>query len=83
MKRRITTQRRAQARTQAKLQADYVCRDCAHMYDPHSRALDGHLILGRCPFDAATENGKWCLFLSQPACENFKLRQRQNGKEEK
>lgn len=56
--------------------AGYYCRDCAHMYDPHSRALDGHLILCRCPFDEKSEHGKWCKFLGDPACEeHFKLRQ--------
>lgn len=26
------------------------CKDCKHSYDPHSKALDGHMILCRCPF---------------------------------
>lgn len=26
------------------------CRDCKHSYDPHSKALDGHMILCRCPY---------------------------------
>lgn len=27
----------------------YHCKDCAKSYDWHSKALDGHLILCRCP----------------------------------
>lgn len=27
----------------------YHCKDCANSYDWHSKALDGHLILCRCP----------------------------------
>lgn len=26
------------------------CKDCKHSYDPHSPAIDGHMILCRCPF---------------------------------
>lgn len=26
------------------------CKDCKHSYDPHSKALDGHMILCRCKF---------------------------------
>ena len=51
----------------------YKCRDCAHSYDWHSKALDGHLILCRCPYKQ--EGGKYCIFLRDPACdEHFKLR---------
>lgn len=58
-----------------KQEIKYRCRDCVHSYDWHSPALDGHLILCRCPHDAKTMHGKWCKFLSDPACEeHFKLR---------
>lgn len=50
------------------------CRDCAHSYDWHSKALDGHLILCRCKFDAKTEHGKWCKFLKDPECYHFQPR---------
>ena len=64
-------------RTPAKEQANkpqFQCRDCAHSYDWHSKALDGHLILCRCKLDAKTEYGKWCKFLHDPQCEHFKRR---------
>lgn len=47
------------------------CRDCAHAYDFHSPALDGHMILCRCPHDERTERGKWCIFTRQRACDRF------------
>lgn len=51
----------------------YQCRDCANSYDWHSKALDGHLILCRCPYKM--EGGKYCIFLNDRACEeHFKLR---------
>ncbi len=50
------------------------CRDCAHSYDWHKKALDGHLILCRCPHDARSQHGKFCKFLSDPECEHFKDR---------
>lgn len=51
----------------------YKCRDCANSYDWHSKALDGHLILCRCPYKM--QGGKFCIFLSDPACEeHFKPR---------
>jgi len=50
----------------------YRCRDCANSYDWHSEAVDGHLILCRCPYKQ--EGGKFCIFLKDPACEHFKLR---------
>lgn len=50
------------------------CKDCRHSYDPHSKALDGHMILCRCKFDAKTEHGKWCKFLKDPQCEHFMLK---------
>lgn len=59
------------------------CRDCRHSYDWHSKALDGHLILCRCPKDAKTEFGKWCKFLSDPACQQFEKREdSDNGEKE-
>ena len=50
------------------------CRDCAHSYDWHSKAIDGHDILCRCKFDAKTGHGKWCKFLNDSQCEQFKRR---------
>lgn len=51
----------------------YQCRHCAHSYDWHSKAVDGHLILCRCPYKQ--QGGKFCIFLKDPACtEHFKLR---------
>lgn len=58
--------------------AKYQCKDCAHSYDWHSKALDGHLILCRCPYKQ--QGGKFCIFLSDPQCERFKLRT--NGEKE-
>ena len=54
------------------------CKDCANSYDWHSKALDGHLILCRCPYKQ--QGGKFCIFLSDPQCEHFKLRT--NGEKE-
>lgn len=62
-------------------QSNKTCRDCAHSYDWHSEALDGHLILCRCPLDTKTEHGKWCKFLNDRQCEHFKQRTG-NGKAE-
>lgn len=62
-------QRRQQEAERTKL----CCRDCAESYDWHSKALDGHLILCRCPYKM--DGGKFCIFLSDPACEeHFKPR---------
>lgn len=58
----------------------YRCRDCAHSYDWRSKALDGHLILCRCPFKQ--QGGKFCIFLSDPQCEHFKLRPNGEKKED-
>lgn len=44
------------------------CRDCARSYDWQSPALDGHLILCRCPLK---DGGKYCVFLSGRACADF------------
>ena len=56
----------------------YRCRDCANSYDWHSEAVDGHLILCRCPYKQ--EGGKFCIFLKDTACEHFKLRQKDGEK---
>lgn len=58
---------------QTKEPPKYRCRDCANSYDWHSKALDGHLILCRCPHKQ--QGGKYCIFLSDPQCEHFKPRQ--------
>ena len=50
----------------------YHCRDCAHSYDWHSKAVDGHLILCRCPYKQ--KGGKFSIFLKDPQCERFILR---------
>lgn len=48
------------------------CRECQHSYDWHNRSFyDGHLILCRCEFDVKSQHGKFCKFLSDPACSNF------------
>lgn len=57
--------------------AGYQCKDCANSYDWHSKALDGSMILCRCPYKQ--DGGKWCIFLSQTACEKFILRNGQNN----
>lgn len=46
------------------------CKECAHHYDEHSKAIDGHMILCRCPYKM--DNGKFCIFLGDNACEKFK-----------
>lgn len=55
----------------------YRCKDCANSYDWHSKALDGHLILCRCPY--RQQGGKYSIFLNDVACEKFKLRTNENG----
>ena len=62
----------AKRRKLAVAEAKYRCRDCANSYDWHSKAIDGHLILCRCPYKQ--EGGKFCVFLKDPVCEHFKLR---------
>jgi len=59
---------------------EYQCRHCSHSYDWHSKALDGHLILCRCPYKM--EGGKYCIFLSDPQCEHFDLRKENNEQTE-
>ena len=41
------------------------CKDCKHSYDPHSKALDGHMILGRCKFF------QYSKFLERDICDKF------------
>lgn len=55
-------------------QKRFRCRDCANSYDWHKPANDGHLIFCRCKFDAKSEYGRWCKFLSDFQCEQFKHR---------
>lgn len=47
----------------------YHCKDCAKSYDWHSKALDGHLILCRCPHKQ--EGDRYYIFLNDPQCEHF------------
>lgn len=61
--------RRTSAKRTAKEEVKFRCRDCERSYDWHSKALDGHLILCRCPL--RQNGGQFCIFLSDPACENF------------
>ena len=63
------------ARTKAAQESSpYKCRDCRLSYDWHNKALDGHLILCRCPHDVKSEHGRWCKFLSDAACPQFEKR---------
>lgn len=55
----------------------YHCKDCAKSYDWHSKALDGHLILCRCPHKQ--EGGRYCIFLNDPQCEHFVKRLKEGG----
>lgn len=41
------------------------CKDCKHSYDPHSKALDGHMILCRCKFF------QYFKFLERGICDKF------------
>lgn len=65
-------QRRTLPRKPAE-QDELRCRDCAHSYDWHEIGANGAPFLARCPY--RWEGGKWCIFLSDRACENFKKRQ--------
>nr|DAP49985.1 MAG TPA: zinc-ribbon domain protein [Caudoviricetes sp.] len=67
-------------RTAVQARPTYRCRDCANSYDWHSKAVDGHLILCRCPYKQ--NGGQFCIFLKDPQCEHFKLRAT-NGAREK
>ena len=72
MAKRVTTIKRGRA---AQVQeVTHRCRDCERSYDWHSKALDGHLILCRCPHDEKTEHGRWCKFLNDFQCDKFILR---------
>lgn len=64
---------RRKQRAAAWAEAKYHCRDCANSYGWCSPAIDGHLILCRCPYKQ--QGGKYCVFLSDPQCEHFKLRE--------
>ena len=46
------------------------CKDCRHMFNPHNRALDGQMILCRCPFH------KWCRFMTGHGCDKFESKTR-------
>lgn len=50
-------------------QGGKTCADCERSYDWHSEAIDGHLILCRCPLKK--KGGQFCVFLKDPACDNF------------
>ena len=68
---------RTPVRTPKKKQPDAPkrrCRYCAHSYDWQNKALDGHLILCRCPYDAKSQHGNFSKFLSDPECAQFKER---------
>lgn len=43
----------------------FICKDCKHSYEPHSKALDGSMILCRCPF------WKYSRFLNRDYCDKF------------
>lgn len=68
MARRIRTIRQIQEAPR------YRCQDCAHSYDWHSKALDGNMILCRCPHDAKSQYGKFSKFLTDYPCGHFKQR---------
>lgn len=67
----MATPRRRSAARRGKLREEvkFHCSECARSYDPHSKALDGHLILCRCPLKG--KGGRFCIFLNDPACEQF------------
>lgn len=54
------------------------CRDCTMSYDWHDKALDGHLIFCRCDVDEQSKCGKFSKFLSDPACEKFQPKPKNN-----
>lgn len=67
MAKRVTTTKRGRT---ARVQGEtHRCRDCERSYDWQCKALDGHLILCRCPLKQ--QGGKFCIFLNDPSCENF------------
>lgn len=57
------------ARTTAKKAIKPDCQDCKHSYEPHSKALDGHMILCRCPFH--TDRSR---FMKRDGCEKFQIK---------
>lgn len=75
----MARQTKIQAQKQMKQATLYHCRDCANSYDWNSRAVDGHLILCRCKYKQ--KGGKYCIFLSDPQCENF-IKRKEDGKDE-
>lgn len=75
----MARQTKIQAQKQMKQASLYHCRDCANSYDWNSRAVDGHLILCRCKYKQ--NGGKYCIFLSDPQCENF-IKRKEDGKDE-
>ena len=44
------------------------CRSCAKCYDFHSPAIDGHMILGRCP------HKEFSVFLDHDTCNEYRIR---------
>ncbi len=42
------------------------CKACIRSFDPHSPALDGHMILVRCELDAHRSH-----FMERDGCRNF------------
>lgn len=51
-----------------KADSPYRCKDCALAVDRQCAALDGHLILCRCPH---SKGGEFLHFLSDKICEHF------------
>lgn len=44
------------------------CKDCRHSYEPHSPAIDGHMILCRCPYFEFSK------FLNRDCCDKFSMK---------
>lgn len=59
----------------------YRCRDCAHSYDWHNKTSYGHIIFCRCPYDAKSQFGKFCKFLSDYQCDHFVKRKTEDHAE--
>jgi hypothetical protein len=55
--------------TTSKMKIKPDCQDCKHSYEPHCKALDGHMILCRCPFD--TEHSH---FMKRDGCDRFQIK---------
>lgn len=62
------------AKKKAVVRPEHRCEECAHAVDMQNKALDGHLILCRCPH---YKGGAFLHFLSDYACEHFKHIQQQ------